>query len=98
MKPLACFLILLLVSAPVDDALVAAPVLPSAPVADDTDEYLPAQARTRGEPSSRMQAVADAPNLPAADIHFDPKGSPAGWTLTTPFAPSPLYVFMSLQI
>ena len=98
MKPLAYLLILLLVSAPVDDALAFASASPSAPLTDAGDEYLPAPVRIRGEPSSRPQAVADASNLPAADIHFDPKGLPAAWTLTALLTPSPLYVFMSLQI
>jgi hypothetical protein len=102
MKWLAYFLILLLISAQVDDAWTAAPVLPSAPLADDNDdndEYVPAQRQPWGEQSSsRQKPVFDAVKPRTADFPFGPRSVPSEWNLTTPSAPPPLYVFMSLQI
>ena len=99
MKRLAYLLILLLISAQVDDTWAVAPVVLSAPLADEDDEYLPSQRVTRGEESySRQKPVLDAVNPRNADFPFAPGSVPSKWILTTPFAPLSLYVFMSLQI
>jgi hypothetical protein len=97
MKRLTYFLVFLLISAQVDDAWAVAPDLPSAPVADDNDEYLPAQRQLRDEQSSDQETTfvgiepRSADFLPGRRARFE-------WNLTTPFTPRPLYVFMSLQI
>jgi hypothetical protein len=99
MKWIAYFLILLVISAQVDDYWAVAAVLPSAPLADDNDEYLPAQRQLRGEQSSSRQTpVFDAVKPRTADFPVVPRSVPSEWNLTPPFAPPPLYVFMSLQI
>jgi hypothetical protein len=99
MRRLAFILILLLVSAKVDNAWACAPVVPSAPLTDDDDEYLPSQRRPEEGPSSPRQKPAflglksEATGRPLVR-----RGVPPGRDLTTPFAPRPLYVLMSLQI
>jgi hypothetical protein len=99
MKRLPYLLVLLLLSAQVDDAWAVAPVLPSAPLADDNDEYLPAQRRPQEQrPSSCQKPVFEAVKSPNANFSFVPRGAPSERNLTTPFGPPPLYVFMSLRI
>jgi hypothetical protein len=99
MKRLSYLLILLLLSAQVDDAWAVSPNLPSAPLADDNDEYLPAQRRAQGEQSSSRQKPVFAGRKPqTADCSPVRRGVPPEWSLTAPFAPPPLYVFMSLQL
>jgi hypothetical protein len=99
MRRLAYLLTLLLISAQVDDAWAVAPVLPSAPLADDGDEYLATQRRPREEqsPSGRGPVWIDLRPL-TADLSVVRRGVPPEWDLTAPFTPPPLYVFMSLQI
>ena len=99
MNRLAYLLILLLISALVDDFWAAAPVLPSAPLADDDDEYLPPQRRPQeGEcpPHQKPAFVGLQPQT--TDFSLVRRGLPSEWNLTTPFTPPPLYVFTSLQI
>jgi hypothetical protein len=99
MTRLPYLLILLLLSAQVDDAWIADPALPSVSLADDNDEYLPAQRRPREELSTSAQGpmfVGLKP--PPTDACSVPTGVRSEWNLTTPFTPPPLYVFMSLQI
>jgi hypothetical protein len=97
MKRFACFLVLLLLLAQVDDVLAVAPILPSVPVSD-ADEYLPAQRQPREELAVRnresSQSVRDCANT--ASGH---QGAPVCLKPCLPgtFAPSTLYVFMSLQ-
>jgi hypothetical protein len=99
MKRLAYLLILLLIAGQADVAWAVSPLAPSAPQADDDDEYLPAQRNPQGErPSSRWEPGSAAAKLSTAEFASAPSGVPSGRTLATPFAPSPLYVFMSLQI
>jgi len=99
MKRLVYFLILLLISAQVDDTWAVAPVLPSAPLTDDNDEYLPAQWRSLGERSSSSQkGLFDGRKPQTANFSSVRRGVPTEWKLTTSFAPHSLYVFMSLQI
>ena len=98
MKRLSYPLIFLLMSAQVDDTW-ASVVLPSAPLAADNDEYLPAQRPPRGEqPSSRAKLVFDVVRPWMVPFPLVPGSGPAECNLTTPFTPPPLYVFMSLQI
>ena len=99
MKRLAYLLILLVISAQVDDAWAVDPVLPSASLAEDNDEYLPARRRPGEELSfSRQEQALD--RLPPQTANFSAlrRSLPTEWDLTAPFAPSPLYVFMSLQM
>jgi hypothetical protein len=99
MKRLPYLLILLLISAGVDDAWAAAPGSPSAQLADDNDEYTPAYRRPRGDqPSSRQEPVCDRQKPQTVDFSVARRRVPSGRDLTTPFAPPPLYVFKSLQI
>jgi len=103
MKRFPYLLILILLSAPVDEVWAVAPVLPFAPLAednaDDNDEYLPTQRPPQGEQSaSRDKPVCDGLKPQHADFSFVPRGLPSEWNLTTPFAPPSCYVFMSLQI
>jgi len=99
MKRLVFLLILLLISTQVDAAWAVAPDLPSAPLADDNDEYPPLKRRPQGEQSSsRQKPVFDGLKPQTADFSLVRRGVPSEWNLTTPFTPPPLYVFMSLQI
>jgi hypothetical protein len=94
------FLVVLLIWAQVDDFWVPAPVSPSAPLAvDDDDEYLPSQRRLQEEEcSSPKKPVFVGLRAHTADLALVRRGVPPVWNLTTPFAPPPLHVFMSLQI
>jgi len=99
MKHLAYILMLLLLSAQVEDAWVAALELPSDSSADDSDEYLPAQRQPRQEQAGfKVRADKHQTVIQAIDFSISRMGVPSEWNLTTPFAPPPLYVFMSLQI
>jgi hypothetical protein len=98
MNRLAYLLILLLISAQVDNSWAGVPVLPSAPQADD-DEYLPSPQRPQQEECSPHQKPVFAGLKPQiADLPLVRRGVPSAWNLTTPFTPPPLYAFMSLQI
>jgi hypothetical protein len=98
MKPLAYLLLLLVISAQVDDYWAAAPILPSTPPADD-DEYLPSQPRPQEQACSACRTPEFVGLKPQpADFPFLETGVPSQWNLITPFAPPPLYVFMSLVI
>jgi hypothetical protein len=98
MKRLAYLLVLLLISAQVEDAWAVAPVLPSALLSDENDEYLPAQHQLQGAASASRRTPAFN-GLKAQTADFSPfrSGVPSEWNLTTPLAPPSLYVFMSLQ-
>jgi len=99
MKPIGYLLILLLLSAQLDDAWAIAPVLPSAPVGDDNDEYLPAQGRPQAEESPPCQKPAfDVPKPPTAALSFVATGVAFKCTLPAPAEPSLLSLFMILQI
>jgi hypothetical protein len=98
MKKFACLLILLTVWGRVDDYLAVAPVLPSAPLADDDDEFLLAQCRSRADQSSDQEPVFAGPKRRTAHSSSLRSGLPAERDLTKPFTPPPLYLFMSLQI
>jgi hypothetical protein len=99
MNRLVYLLILLLSSVPVNDAWAVAPDLPSAPLADDNDEYLPLRRQVRDERSSSGQGpMFVGLKSQTADFAVVRRGVPSKWNLTTPCTPPPLYVFMSLQI
>ena len=91
-------LLLLLISAQVDDVWAVAPASPSAPLADD-DEYLPAQRRPQEE------LIAPGQGLPFVGLHAQPadlpvaqKRPPSGSNPATPFTPQPLYAFLPLRL
>ena len=99
MKQLAHLLVLLLISAQAGDAWAVAPVLPSAPLSDENDEYLPAQRQLQGAASvSRQTPAFNHRKTRVADFAPVRSGVPSEWNLTTPLAPPSLYVLMSLQI
>jgi hypothetical protein len=99
MKRLGYLLILLMITAQVEDAWAVGLVSPSAPLADD-DEYLPSQRRRQEEEESSARRTQDVVGLESQTAAFPlvRKGVPPKWNLTAPFTPPPLYVFMSLQI
>src|SRR5262245_21963715 len=99
MKRLVYFLILLLISAQVDDAWVVAAHVPFAPLVEDGDEYLPAQRPPREELSSSSQGARFV-RLTVAAVNFSVvrRNLPPSWNLATPFTTPPLYALMSLQI
>ena len=99
MKRFAYFLIVLLASAIVDDAWATALALPSPSVAEENDEYLPAQRVPEAEHSAaRQQPVLGESKSLAATCSPVRRAAPSGWSLTESFGDSSLYVFMSLQI
>jgi hypothetical protein len=98
MKRLAYLLILALLSAQVDDVWPIAPLSSADPLADDNDEYLPAPRRVRDEPTSGQEPVFVGLAPQTAYTPPARRGVVVEWNLITPFAPPPLYVFMSLQI
>jgi hypothetical protein len=100
MKRLPYFLILLLLTTQVDDALAVPFLSPSAPLADDDDdEYLPSQRRPQEEESLPGEEPASAGLKPrTANFPIAHRGVSPEWTLTTPLTPPPLRLFMSLQI
>jgi hypothetical protein len=101
MKRSHYFLMFLVLLAQVDDTWVATFVSTSAPLSqvDDDDECTPSQLRTVGEESSARQTpIFNSLKRQTADFSVVREGVPSAWNLTRPFAPSPLYIFMSLQI
>src|SRR5947209_2069775 len=98
MKPLSCLLVLVLILAQVDDALAIAAVLPSAPLPDDSDEYLPAQPAVQEQEASRDHRPAFAFGvLPRDSSRRLVNGL---WSQGKVISRSvcPLYALMSLQI
>jgi hypothetical protein len=97
MKWVPYILILLLVSAQVDDSWTFAAPGESFQFNPDNDEYLPSQKPTwEEESSSRRQPVLVVVNRRLANISLFRLAAPATWHLATPVTDS-LY-FMSLQI
>ena len=95
----AYFLFLLLISAQFDDAWAAAPASPSAPLADDKDEYLPAQRRPQEEQIALSQwSPSGWLKAQPADSSVVQRRLPSGSNPATPFTPQPLYAFMFLRI
>jgi hypothetical protein len=99
MKPLVAILALLLISAQADDAWAVAAVVPSAPLADDGDDYLPAQRQSGGGQSSPRQEPV-FPGLKPQTAGSSPArgGLTRGGRRAAPAAPPLLYLLMSLQI
>jgi hypothetical protein len=99
MKRLAYFLILLLISAQVDDAWVVAADVPSTPLVEDGDEYLPAQRPPQEELFSSSQGARFVRlTVPAMNFSVVRRNLPPSWNLAAPFTAPPLYAFMSMQI
>jgi hypothetical protein len=99
MKQLGYLLILLSFWVQVDDAWLTAVGSPSIVLADDDDEYLPAERQPRQEQSGfKVEVDKHRPLIQATDFSTVRMDTPSEWSLTTPFTPPPLYVFMSLQI
>src|SRR5436305_5713177 len=99
MKRFAYFLVVLLLGAQLDEAWAEAPVLPSAPLAADNDDYLPATCRAREEHSPyRQEPLLDGLKPRTAEFWSARSSVPSERNLTAPLAPTSLYVFMSLQI
>jgi hypothetical protein len=98
MKWLVYLLILLLISAQVDDAWAVAPDFSDASLADENDEYLLGQRQIREKQSSSGQEPMFVGLTHTADFSSVRTGVPSERNLTTPFTPPPLYVLMSLQI
>jgi hypothetical protein len=99
MKRVSYVLIFLVLSTQVDDTWTVASISPFAPLVDDNDEYVPSQQRPHEvECSPHQKPLCVGLKPQAADFPFVRRGLPSDWSLTKPFAPPPLYVFMSLQI
>jgi hypothetical protein len=101
-KGAAYFLVLLLVWTQADDAWAATPLSPLAsPLADDADEeYLPVESQQHREQWAQGQAPAPPGVLPdtgGVSTGRPQRGPTAESMAAAPFAPPPLYVFMSLQ-
>jgi hypothetical protein len=85
-----------------DDLLLAAlsTAGQSAPLPGSNEEegFLPPKRQARPQQSSlRRQPKTARPKAQAAVPNLVGKCLPSKWNLATPFAPPPLYVFMSLQ-
>src|SRR5262249_51545943 len=99
MHRLAYLLILLVFSRQPDAAAAVALGLPAAPLTVDDDEYLPSQRRAQEEECSPLQKSVFVGHQPQTEVSpLVRRGEPPEWTLSTPFTPPPLLVFMSLQI
>jgi hypothetical protein len=96
MKLLPYLLLLLLVSAQVDDACAVALDMPPDSAADN-DEYLPSQRRAEEEESSPHQKPMFA-GLKPGTAGFSTVGVPSERHVTAPFPPPPRYAFLPLQI
>ena len=99
MKRFAYLPLFLLLTAQVDDALVAAVRLPAAPLAEAEDEFLPAPRASRQEESASVRRPVPVPRTsPSAVVRPGLSPVPSEPRLTSVAGPSPLYEFMSLQI
>jgi hypothetical protein len=99
MKRLAPLLVLLLISAQVDDFYPATTISGSVPVAEDDNEYLPGRRPVLEEQvisGLGPMLVGLKPKTPSFSVVR--RGAPSDWKLTTPFTPLPLHFFTSLQI
>jgi hypothetical protein len=101
MKRITYFLVSMTIWAQFDDVLLApASVVLSAPLASDDDEYVPSEGR---EEQSWLISLPQRQSVGVASEAVAPfRGGmsrrPCEWEFATPFAPPPIYVFMSLQI
>jgi hypothetical protein len=95
MKRVAYFLIFLMLLGQAEDALSWTPLLPSAPLEDDNDEYLQGESIPRRERTSR----ASQPRFVRAPIAGHTSARREILTeRNRALPPGSLYVFMSLQI
>jgi hypothetical protein len=99
MKRLSYLLILILLLVQLDDSWAIAHIMPTGPLPDDSQEYLPSQPPTRGVESSSCQSPLFTDLKPqTANFLFVPGCFSCQWIVVAAFATSPLYIFMSLQI
>jgi hypothetical protein len=100
MKRIAGLLIVLTCWAQFDDVLLPrAPDAQSAPLPDDDDEYIPSTSQDQETRSAGRQRPVLVYLKPQPGVFaLVRSGVPSAPTLTTPLAPPPLYVFMSLQL
>ena len=98
MKWRAYLLVVLLLSAQVNDAWTFAPVSPSAPLADDNDEYLPEQRQLRDEQSHGQEPVIVGRQPWTTALPLVGRGTPFERNLPMPYSYPSLYDFISLQI
>jgi hypothetical protein len=99
MRRLPYFLLFLLTSALVDDAWAIALALPSPSLAEENDEYLPAQRPCAAvQLSSHQRPVLVSLKLQTVDCSIALSTVPTDWNLAFPSAHRSLYVLMSLQI
>ena len=99
MKRIGYFLVLLLLSAPFDDAWAVAPASPAAPLTDDNDDYLPVQRRPEEELSPhRLGPVFTTLKPRAASPAFEPAGAGIGRSLPAQLSSPFLHLLMILQI
>jgi hypothetical protein len=98
MKHLSYLLILILLLVQLDDSWAIANILPTGPLPEDSQEYLPSQLRTPEERSSTSQSPVFTLLEPQSG-HFScvRRCVPCDLNLVATFS-SPLYMFMSLQI
>lgn len=94
------YLLILLIFCPlVDDCWAMAPVLPSAPLTDnDADEYLPSHRRMEEDIAVHKQPALASLKTKNANGPLARKSLPSNCSLTGPFTPPLLDLFMSLQI
>jgi hypothetical protein len=97
-RRLLYLLIFLVISAQVDNYWTVRPVLLSASLVDEDDEYISSERQMQVEESSARQApMFFGMILHTADISFVPRRLSSEWNQPKPFPPAP-YVLMSMQI
>jgi hypothetical protein len=98
MKRLSYFLTLILLLVQLDDSWANALILPTGPLPEDSQEYLPSPLRTQGEVSSAYQSPLFTDLNPQANFLFVRRCCSCEWIVVATVSTSPLYLFMSLQI
>jgi hypothetical protein len=100
MKLLTHFLIALTIWSQFDDALLLpeSTVVSTQLTGSEDNEFLPAKRADHEERVvAHRWAEAVCPNPQAAAVSYSQCGETSAETVTTAFAPPPLYMFMSLQ-
>jgi hypothetical protein len=99
MKRLSYLLILILLLVQLDDSWAIAHILPTGPLPEDSQEYLPSQLQSKGNESSSCQSpLFKILDQQTTGFSFVQRCVPCELIQVAPFAPPPLYVLMSLQI